>query len=512
MKRFLPLLIVGLLVFPTFMLMLQQGIFSMQDFHYFRLVEFDKCIRDLQIPCRWSAEAGLGFGEPLFNFYGQGAYILGSIFHFLFLSYVNSLKLLFIISLLGSALSMFFLSRKLWKNDIAAILSSIVYVYAPYRAIDVWVRGALPEALSFVLYPLIILFFENYIEKGNKRQLLLFSLSLALLVLTHNLSALMFVPFLIIWVVFRTWEKKKAKFLPKILLGGILALGIAAFYLLPVIFESKYITLDSTTQGYFDFRGHFATISQLLFSRYWGYGASLWGPEDEINLSVGLFQWVIPVSIFVYLLFKRQIHKYKSFVVLLILGIFYLFLTHNKSTVIWISIDQLKYIQFPWRFLGMAVFSFALASGVLMTLISKKFLYLVFVLIGFVIIYNISFFRPDLWFAVKDSDLTSGPKWTEQTRASIGDFWPKDAGVIPYDPAKSETVDYKLIEKKSNMQVYKIYSDSDSIDFPINPFPGWEQSVSGDQVVFEFKNTPIRALGNLISIASIIILTILLIV
>src|SRR5258708_34907123 len=140
-KKFFLLLIIVLAI-PTFLQMLRPGIFSMQDFHYFRLLEFSKCVQDLQIPCRWAVDSGAGFGEPLFNFYGQFPYWAGEVFHLLTFSKIDSLKILFILSFVLSGIGMFFLSRKIWKNDLSALVSSIIYLYAPYRAVDVWVRAA----------------------------------------------------------------------------------------------------------------------------------------------------------------------------------------------------------------------------------------------------------------------------------------------------------------------------------------------------------------------------------
>src|SRR5258708_4553575 len=174
-KSWLFVLLIIVLSIPTFSLMLRYGIYSMQDFHYFRLLEFTKCIQDLQIPCRWAADSGAGFGEPLFNFYGQFPYWAGEVFHLLTFSKIDSLKILFILSLALSGVGMFFLSRKIWKDDLSALVSSIIYLYAPYRAVDVWVRAALPEAVSFVFFPLIILEIERYLEKRKKKDLLLFS-------------------------------------------------------------------------------------------------------------------------------------------------------------------------------------------------------------------------------------------------------------------------------------------------------------------------------------------------
>ena len=110
------ILLVILITIPTFWKMLPEGIYSMQDFHLFRLFEYDLCIQRYEIPCRWAQDAGLGYGEPLFNFYGQFPYFVGEIFHLSGLSFIDSTKILFILSLLGSGIAMFYLSKNIWKK------------------------------------------------------------------------------------------------------------------------------------------------------------------------------------------------------------------------------------------------------------------------------------------------------------------------------------------------------------------------------------------------------------
>lgn len=278
LKVFVLLMVVAL---PSFYRMLRPGIYSTQDFHYFRLVEYGKCVRDLQIPCRWAPDAGFGYGEPIFNFYTQLPYALGEVFHLASFSEIDSFKILFILSLIGSAYTMFLLSKKLWKGTLPALISSAFYVYAPYRALDVWVRGALPEALSFVLFPLILLKIDDFIEKEKISDLLWFCLSLTLLVLTHNLSLVLFSPVLIIWIIYKIYLSKKWRLVTKILASFVLSGLLSAFYILPVIFESKFITLGTTTQGYFDFRGHFATLYQILFSVFGDMGGRFLGQKMD---------------------------------------------------------------------------------------------------------------------------------------------------------------------------------------------------------------------------------------
>lgn len=456
---------------PTFSKMLPSGIHSMQDFHLFRLFEFDRCIQALQIPCRWSPDAGLGYGEPLFNFYGQGSYIIGEIFHLLGASFIDSTKLLFILSLVGSGVAMFLLSKSIWKNNLSGLLSAIIYLYAPYRAVDVWVRGALPESFAFILFPLIILTVE-------KKNIFYFSLLTFFLVITHNLSLIMFLPFLLCWIIYRKWWKS--------FYGFVITGLLSAFYILPVIFESKFVDLESTTLGYFDFRAHFITLRQIFIDFKWGYGGSTWGDGDGVNLSVGVLQWIIPTVVMLIIFLQKKVLKNKDFFIIFAFGFLYLLLTHNKTAFMWEALPFMKYIQFPWRFLGVAVFCFALASGNLFELIKNKiFISIVFILVTIhTLKYTVSYFSPDIWYPVKDEYFLTDEEWDRQRTASIGDFWPQFGHEIPSKPSDGKYINY---------------------------FPGWESSkpMEGGLIPVEgskFKDTPIRMFGNILSLVGIALL------
>lgn len=491
-KVWLYLLILVILLVPTFARMLRPGIFSTQDFHYFRLYEFDQCVNRLELPCRWAADAGLRYGEPLFNFYAQLPYAAGELFHIIGFELVDSLKILFILSLVLSGISMYFLSRKIWKSDISGIISAVFYVYAPYRAVDVWVRGILPEALAFIFFPLIILFFEKIIEDDKKKDYLIFGILLAATILTHNLSAVLFIPFFTVWGGYRIVTLRKYRVLGGLALSTLGALVLSGFYILPVVFESKYINLEAaTTMGYFDFRAHFTTIYQTLISRYWGYGGSTWGDGDGLNLSVGIFQWLVPILALVSAFVAKKRKIFMSILMLVAIGWLTLFLTHNKSTFIWEAVSPLKYIQFPWRFLGQAVFSFSLVSGAVAVIFEKKLVVIIStILIAGVIASNFSFFREDIWFSYNDSDLTSGKIFEEQTRASIADYWPMFGHEIPTDPASGEFINY---------------------------FPGWKIKQDGKLVDAKadrnglipskdavFANTTVRTIGNIVSLVGVV--------
>lgn len=529
------LVVLLILIIPTFWRMIKPGIFSMHDFHDFRLLEYDKCIKDLQVPCRWSPDAALEYGQPLFNFYGQLSFAFGEIFVLSGFSILDSLKITFAATFIFSAIAMFFLGRQLWGNNFAGLLSALVYTYAPYRAVDVWVRGALPEAFAFIFFPLIVYFFNDFILHQKSRSLILFSFFSSGLILTHNLSALMFAPFLTVWGGYFLIKEKAWMLLPKFIPSAFLIFGLSAFYLLPVIVESKLITLSQTTSGYYDFKLHFTTLNQLLVSRFWGYGASFWGDKDDLSLSVGHIQWILPLAGATLILILSSWKKYFHFFVLLGLGWFFLFLTHNKSIFLWEGIPPLQFVQFPWRFLGSAEFAFALAAGVVTVLLKKESfkILLVSLITSLLLILNINFFFEDLWYQMSDREYFRGAKYEYLATSGIKDYYPifgktYPTHLAPPNPIFTDGMGMaKLIEKKSQSARYflDIRSPKAEVQIPIVYFPGWEaHSHKGKVDIYPtsdlglitakvtpldqelkliFKDTPIRQIGNIISVISL---------
>lgn len=510
MKKTLILIItIVILSIPTFSLMLRSGIYTMHDFHVFRLQQFDKCVQNFTFPCRWTPDSGKGYGEPLFNFYGQFPYWIGEVIHRLGFSILNSTKLMFILSITLSGIAMFFLSRRFWGNMGGAV-SAIFYMYAPYRAVDLWVRGALNESLAFVFFPLIFLFLDLYILKSKAKHIVVLSLALAGLITTHNLSVLIFAPFMLVWWLFRCIQRQSWKSFFGLSIAAIIALFLSAYYLLPVALESKYITLAKTTQGYYDYRAHFTTLYQLFISNFWGYGGSTWGPNDTMSFAVGYLHWIIPIVIFVVMLIKRKINKY--FLLFAACGLISVFLTHNKSAFIWTHLPPMAYIQFPWRFLTMAVLFLSLSSGALAVVFSKKLL--LSCSLALLLLFNFSYYHPDIWRSITDSQQFSGALWDEQRSSALQDFWPVFGSDQPtsFAPTQPSVVIHT--------------NDYQKIRYPIVYFPGWTAKVDNritpvfpdgklglialrvplnySQITLKFVNTWPRTLGNSLSLITLV--------
>lgn len=514
MKKYI--FILSILFIPTFSLMLRPGIYTMHDFHVFRQFEFNKCVESFTFPCRWAPDSEMGYGEPLFNFYTQLPYWIGEIFHLSGFSIIASVKITFILSLVASGISMYLLARTFW-GDLGGTVSAILYVYAPYRSVDVWVRGALPEALAFVFYPLVLLGLHRYCKSGKYSYLLLFTLSLAALITTHNLSLIMFMPLLGAYWIYYSVSKKTLRHFRGLILSTLLALGLSAYYLLPVALESKYIDLNRAVQGYYDFHIHFATLRELFITRFWGYGGSLW-MKKFLSVSIGQVQWIVPL-ISIILLIKRRPASTFSFLAFSSLGLLALFFTHGKSAPVWNFLPFMKYIQFPWRYLTSAIFFVALAGGFCVQQFSNRWAKAVGLLIMISAIgLNFSFFRPDIWQNVNDQQFFSGASW-DFNRTAHKDYWPKTGGLPPTQIAPTDP----QLTQRAHSATYQVeVTDENSVvQIPIVYFPGWKaqegnQNISltpqgrlglitinlpkGKHILnLTFTNTWPRTTGNLIS-------------
>ena len=351
--------------------------------------------------------------------------------------------------------------------------------------------------------------------------------------MTHNVTILMFIPFLLLWWMYLALTKINLKLILPNLAAFVLGLGLAAFFLLPAFFERQFIQTKYLIVGYFDFRAHFVAYQQF-FSLFWGYGSSLWGSKDGMSFQLGLVNWVILVLAGVYGLLFRKEKKLLGLLAFLGLSFFLsIFLQHNKSAFIWEAIPSMAFIQFPWRFLAISVFIVAITGGVVADYFKKKFGVIYFILIASIILINFQYFRPkeyiDDSFFNKFLHIESMHKGVDLTKDYLP-IWVQTVDGERFDTPRAEKGEIRVNSftkrSQSAQGSFSVITDS-VIELPITYFPGWEvrtdnqsinlQSPSKQGLIrfelpkgqynvgVEFKDTPVRAIGNVISLFSLLL-------
>src|SRR3990172_476902 len=149
-----------------------------------RASEMDTCIKDGQIPCRWVSNLGYGYGYPLFEYYAPLPYYIMEGVHLLGFSFIASVKAGFVLSVILSGLFFYLFARSFLSRS-AALFGTILYLYAPFKAGDLFVRGAMGELWGFVALPLVLWAFEMILKKKSKIFMALFALGTFVYLTSH---------------------------------------------------------------------------------------------------------------------------------------------------------------------------------------------------------------------------------------------------------------------------------------------------------------------------------------
>ncbi len=517
-----------LALIPVLLPLTKPGFFPTQDYIYVaRIFQMNKSLLDGQFPVRWVSD--FRYGEPLYNFYAPLAYYAGVLIKLVGFDYLTTTKILFGLGFLLAGLAMFFLGKRLF-GIWGGLLSALLYSYAPYHSVDVYVRGALSESWALIFFPLIFLFSWDLSQKPTKRNFIFLVLSLAGLFFTHNIMTVLFSPFFAAWLIFLIWRERNLTLLKYFIPAALLGFGLAATFLLPAFFEKNYVQSQYLLNGYFNYRGHFVAWPQF-FSTFWGYGASLWGPVDGMSFQIGLAHWgFLGLSLVLAIIFKKNKRLLCLNIFLTFMFLFSLFMQHNLSAFIWEKLSILSYTQFPWRFLGISIFLVSLIGGSVSSYLPQK-LNLSVILFGLIIILvNIGYFHPESYYL----DSVDAHYISDQV-LSQDDKLPKDYLPIWVKEIQKEKITQPEI-KQGEADVSNFTKRSDSASFninvlersilqiPITYFPGWTVYVDGiktqqekpsnlgliiigvntgqHRVEVKFENTPIRNFANILSLIS----------
>ncbi len=527
--------------------------FRVHDYiHAARVIEMSRALSDGQFPVRWSENFGYGYGMPLFEFYAPLPYFVGAILHFLGFKVLTAVKLLFLVSAVFTTWGSYRLGKRFFGRA-GSILTAAAITLAPYRAVNLFVRGALSEAWGIMAMPWILLGILQVIkrEKDGWRNL---TLSLVVLMLSHNIMTMLFVPLCLLFVVlflgYRKWvvhKNKKSELKTLLTISGslLLAIGLSGFYLFPALLEKNFTQVGDIFAGYFHYSHHFLYIRQF-FQLNWGYEGSAWGPEDGISFFLGWGQ-LIALGFVIGLLFVRafrnkklsRVLSDKKLVFSSLLGSLFglsLFMSILKSKPLWDALPGLSYAQFPWRFLGVGIIFLGLIVGMSASLIRKRSLrYMWSLLILIALLFNAKLFQPKEFledhqqFYYTDEDLIQ-----REMSGILPDYIPSQMMEELIPPQKLAWCDGScndqikvLIDRSHENLISTNFVDEQMVQFAIADFPGWEVELDGKKhdknitergnisvvvpagdhkVGVRFASSQVRLWSDLVSFISLLIL------
>lgn len=538
LKKKSGLIFVIVLSFFSILPFFHSGFFSMHDdTQVVRVYEMAKALRDGQFPVRWVADLGYGYGYPIFNFYSPLPYYLGGFLNLIGLDALLATKLMMGLGILLSGIFMYFLAKEFW-GEIGGVVAGLFYTYAPYHALDIYVRGAVGEFWAMAFLPLMALGFYKAIRQKQWRWVIVGSFGYTGVILSHNLTAMMVTPFLIVALIifsFNAYKRKKLYAIRYALYAFLFGLGLSAFYWLPAILEMGYTNVSSQIGGGADFRNHFVCIQQLWDSP-WGFGGSAPGCIDGFSFRIGKLH-ILAVLFSLLPLFgwwqKKKLESRMIFISILFFLVS-VFLMLEISKPIWEAVPVMAYIQYPWRFLIFVTFTSSFLAGAVFRWIKSNSFRLMAcsALLAVLLFYNIKYFQPQKYLSVSTQDYLSEENIKWKTSKISDEYLPK---YFPIPKNSSEIVKEKIetraevtdLEIKSNQYTFKTSSqETQNVLAKTAYFPGWQVFIDGQkakvmvnnslinfmtpegqhQIKISFQETSLRFFADFLSLLSFVIL------
>lgn len=445
-------------------------------------------------PPRWSAGLLYGHGYPLYIFYGPFTYLVGAFFVALGFSFLNATKIVFILTFLVGAAGAFFLLRNMF-GTVSGIIGTILFSLAPYRAVDVYVRGNVAEFLAYSLFPWVLwMNFKLLAEKKFNRWAIFMAVLFAMLVITHNVSAFIYLEFLLVFNLFfiiKSNPQNRIQLLWILIKTGVLSAALSCFYWLPLIYEKQFVQLDKFADYPYD--NYYLSLKQIWYTP-WNYN----GFTEENPMSLQLGQIMLIISILTFILNNFIKTTYRSIInFFAIIMLVYIFLETEASALIWDNITILHYMQFPWRHHIINTVCGAILVGGFFYLLQQLQLYkklfgkllitvLLLIVVGLSVKESYSFFKPKKYFEEPGVSETTTwndeymPKWVK----SKPKHYAADKIMLLQGEGIKSAIEWGYLNKS-----FTVSSDnSNQIRIAHVYYPGWKALVNKQETTIRYDN------------------------
>ncbi len=454
--------------------------------HVARIANFYQNIQEGNLIPRWAGNLNWGYGHPILEFlYPLPSYI-ATIFHLIGFSLIDSAKIVFGIGMFVSGVCMY-----LWLAEFlsipAAFIGGLLYIFTPYRFIEVYVRGDIGENLAFVFMPLTLFFIYRLYKRKKIIYIILSSLSFASLMLSHNAIVLMYFPFIIFYSLYLIYlTKEKKNLLLNTFYSLFLGFALSAFFWIPALLEGKYTLRNIVTAG--EYASRYVSLQQLIYGP-WNFGGT-----GQFSVQIGIINWVILLLSLstTFVLWKRKDKQLLLTAGLLLYTLISIFLMLSQSQFVWKKIMLLQNFQFPWRFLAIPLFTTSVLIAIVISVIPKK-LYKISIIVFLVLIL---FFNKDYWYAKgyfsqPDSFFTSIYNTTTDTGES-SPIW--SVRFMEKKPRKQMELiagkaDSTLIQRNITKHVYSVNARTTAgLRDNTVYFPGWEVLQDGQEIPIQYQD------------------------
>jgi hypothetical protein len=346
------------------------------DFHLQSWLEAAAQFRHGTLLPRWAFSAAYNAGEPRFVFYPPLSWTLGGLLT-LALPLSAAPIAFTILTLLAAAFAMWKLARD-YTSDPVALLAAAAYIAAPYTLFTAFERTAYAELLAAAIFPWLIRALLH-----DRIRVLAVAIPIALLWLTNAPAAVMGCYALAVITLLRMLHAARQtnthtalrEILTPAAAGTALGLALAGFYLIPAIYERRFVQIAM------------AIIPNMRIEDNFLFGHTGDAPHDAVLHTASLIAvaTLALATLFLVLAFlstKRQprtptsslttsqprsshppfpASTTRAVTTALVFTLLIAFLLTPWSRILWLHIPELRFLQFSWRLLALLDIVAALA-------------------------------------------------------------------------------------------------------------------------------------------------------
>jgi 6-pyruvoyl-tetrahydropterin synthase related domain len=295
---------------------------------------------------RWAEWANWGFGEPRFVFYPPESWILGAALGAL-LPWELVPGAFIWLALVLAGMAMWKLARE-WLPAPYAAVAAVLFAVNPYHLVIVYYRSDFAELLAGVFLPLVV-WSALHVTQGEWRRVPYLAGALAATWLANAPAGVIATYAMALILVAVCLLRKNLR--PLLLGAAAMAggFGLAAFYILPAAWERRWIQIAQVT------------ADNLYFVRNFLFTHSNDPDFVKFNWKVSYVAVaVMIVTCGAAIAAARERRGFRDlFWVLATIALVSSLLMFPLTSFVWRALPELRFVQFPWRWLDQLAVAFA---------------------------------------------------------------------------------------------------------------------------------------------------------
>lgn len=207
--------------------------------HVCRLIRTEQTLKTGQFLPMIMSNFCNNFGYSWNLFYSPFTAYFPLLFRIFNFTYVNSLKFFEFFTVIISGIAMYKFTLNVTKNKNIAVFASIIYILAPYRITDMYIRNALAELTSFIFIPMIFNGMYKIINQEEKSYLLAFGT--IGIILTHTVITMYTAILCLVYLIVFAKKLKNKKIIINLLINILFAIVCTSFFWVGLL-QSKLAT------------------------------------------------------------------------------------------------------------------------------------------------------------------------------------------------------------------------------------------------------------------------------